>query len=54
MVFWQKPFDAAGDGEILEKIEISDQLRSKCGPGASFKVGNCYYDTDGDFLYRIV
>lgn len=47
-VGYQHPLGEAGD--YPEKIEIpKDDFK----PGALYKVGNCYYDDNGDFLYRV-
>ncbi|CAL8143802.1 unnamed protein product [Orchesella dallaii] len=45
---YQKPYEASP--EIQERITIPDELRK---PGATYKVGDCYYDEDGEFLYRV-
>ncbi|ODN01795.1 Neugrin [Orchesella cincta] len=46
---YEKPFEQATP-KVRERISIPDELRKS---GATYKVGDCYYDEDGEFLYRV-
>ncbi len=39
-----------GENEVLLKVEIPE---ADFKPGAIYKLNNCYYDSNGDFLYKV-
>ena len=39
-----------GDSEVLLKVEVPE---ADYKPGAIYKLNNCYYDSNGDFLYKV-
>jgi len=47
---YQKPYESASS-KIEDRITIPDELRKS---GATYKVGDCYYDEHGEFMYRVL
>lgn len=45
---WKKKVDTEGD--YLKPIKITKNLYK---PGMTYRISDCYYDDDGEFLYRI-
>ncbi|XP_014488975.1 PREDICTED: uncharacterized protein LOC106752080 [Dinoponera quadriceps] len=45
---WKKKVDTQGD--YLKPIKITKSLYK---PGITYRISDCYYDDDGEFLYRI-
>jgi hypothetical protein len=39
-----------GEREVILKVEIPE---AEYKPGAIYKLNNCYYDSNGDFLYKV-
>jgi len=40
-----------GEQKIKKKINIPPEMKQ---PGAVYRVGNSYYDEDGEFLYKAI
>lgn len=45
---WKKKIDTEGD--YLKPIKITKNIYK---PGMTYRVSDCYYDDDGEFLYRV-
>lgn len=46
----QKPVFAKNPSEFKLKVDIPESERN---PGAIYKMNNCFYDSNGDFLYKV-